>query len=163
MKSSRRAAQLAFSLVEVTMAIGITSFVGLTVIGLLPTGLANFRNSMDISVSSQIVQRVVVDLQSADFSTISSSSGISNLPVRYFDDEGNELTSATAPGVVYQVAAGVNVTNSPNLATVVVDILNNPSNKNVARDPNTGGFATDQAHGSVPKRFSVYLARTQPL
>ena len=161
MKCVRSASKLAFSLVEVTLAIGVTSFAGLTVLALLPTGLANLRNSLDVSVSSQIVQHVVVDLQAASFSTLSTGTGLTSQPVRYFDDQGNEL-KATDPGAIYQVAAGVTVGTSPNLATVVVDILYNPAGKAVARDPVTGGFVSDVAHGVAPKRFSLYLARTQP-
>jgi uncharacterized protein (TIGR02598 family) len=150
-----------FSLVEVTMALGITAFAGMTMIALLPSGMTSFQTAMNISVSSQIAHQVVVDMQAADFDSLNASGGLVSLPVRLFDAQGNELSSDSTTAI-YQVAVGVNPTASPNLDTIVVDIINNPGNKTVARDTNTGGFVGDPKNGIKPRRFSIQLARNEP-
>lgn len=116
----RKSLRRGFSLVEVVLAIGVVAFAFVGIFALLPVGLGVFREAIDTSVSSQIVQRVVSDAQVADFETLtnpSTSSGGSSsgdyfvLPLRYFDDQGtevvstsgNSLTSAQQLQVVYYV------------------------------------------------------------
>jgi len=48
----------AFSLVEVTIAIGVVSFSLLAIMGLVPVGLTTLRSAMDQTVESQIVQSI---------------------------------------------------------------------------------------------------------
>jgi uncharacterized protein (TIGR02598 family) len=149
-----------FSLVEVTMAIGITAFAGLAVLGLVPVGLSNFHHAMNATVASQILQRVTADVGQADFDTLTSStSGPTKLPVRYFDEQGNERALADKP--IYCVAAGVTVNPSGSLATVIVDILNNPGNQAVQRCENTGGFLPLAGNDSAPTRRTFFVARTK--
>jgi uncharacterized protein (TIGR02598 family) len=139
-----RASRAAFSLVEITMAIGIVSFAFLGVFGLIPTGLNTFRQAMDASVGSQIAQRVINDAQQTDFNTLiggnTSAFQQSSTP-RYFDDQGNEVT--TAGGAIYQVntcitpataTPSASGNTNPNLATVTVQIANNPGNRRINLD-----------------------------
>ncbi|HSI87310.1 MAG: Verru_Chthon cassette protein B [Candidatus Methylacidiphilales bacterium] len=170
--SSLRFARQAFSLVEVTIAIGITAFGGITMMGLLSVGLSNFRTAVDMSVGSQIMQQVVANVQQASFANIQGA-GISvtpgatvALPVRYFDDQGSEVatsgsTISADAAVVYHVAVGVNVNSSGNLATVVVDIVNNPGKKALVRDSGTGGFSTGPISLYTPSRYSFFVSKTQ--
>lgn len=149
-----------FTLVEVTVAIGITAFAGLTVLGLLPVGLSNFKQAMNATVTSQILQRVATDVGQANFDTLAaSSSGPTLLPVRYFDEQGNERTLADKP--IFCVAAGATVNPSGSLATVVVDILDNPGNKPVERCATTGGFEPLAGSETAPIRRTFFVARTQ--
>ncbi|PTY02919.1 hypothetical protein DB346_07860 [Verrucomicrobia bacterium LW23] len=175
----RRTAQGAFSLVELTIAIGITAFGGLTMMGLLTVGLSNFRNAVDMSVGAQIVQQVVADVQQSSFSAIGGGGGSASpaaaaapgtgipvaLPVRYFDDQGTEVDAPGSTGgqpALYHVAVGVTVNASGNLATVVVDIVNNPGGQlALQRDGATGGFASDSATALKPVRYSFYVSKTQ--
>ena len=108
-----------FTLVEVALALGVLAFSLVGLIALIPAGLTNFRASMNASVGSQIFQRVVSDAEQADFDSLTKcdpnyqagSSAFSELPLRYFDDEGDEVVpssgSALSPQealkVVYQV------------------------------------------------------------
>ncbi len=116
---SRKAVGAAFTLVEIALALGVISFAIVGLVALIPAGLNNFRASMNASVGSQIFQRIVSDAEQADFDLLtrsdqgyqSGSATFSELPLRYFDDEGNEivpatpnaLTNAEAQKVIYQV------------------------------------------------------------
>lgn len=60
----------AFTLVEVTLALGIVAVSLLSLIGLLPAGLGVLRESMDQTVHAQIVQRIAADVAASDFSAL---------------------------------------------------------------------------------------------
>jgi uncharacterized protein (TIGR02598 family) len=117
----------AFSLVEVTLAVGIFGFAFTMIVGLIPAGLITFRQAMDASVTSQICQRVINDAQQTDFDALTSGGN----STRYFDDQGYE--SATSTNAIYKVETSVtgstqmpgNATTT-NLATVKIAIKSNP-------------------------------------
>jgi uncharacterized protein (TIGR02598 family) len=161
----------AFSLVEVTLALGIVAFSLVTLLGVMPMGLATFHKAVETSVSSQIVQQVVSDVEQTDFSTLTASStGVTQLGLRYFDDQGNELSSATSPGAIYQVNVVINTspvlsggstTAAPSLACLTIDIVANPGN--AALTYNTGSLTVipDPTHGIYVSRYSAYVAKNQ--
>ena len=145
----------AFSLVEVTLAIGVFGFAFTAIVGLIPMGLTTFRQAMDASVGSQICQRVINDAQQTDFAVLTSSSN--TRVVRYFDDAGNEMT--TPAKAIYHVNTVVTGTAAlpstigtngfTSLATVFVQIANNPANQSIPTDPaNTNAWKNDP-------RFSI--------
>ncbi len=94
----------AFSLVEVTLALGIMAFAFTAVFGMLPMGLQTFRDSADKTRSVQIAQRLVAEVQQTPFS---------NLPnlyntVRFYDIDGEELAaSAISDPTDYSYSAQV--------------------------------------------------------
>ncbi len=104
----------AFSLVEVTLALGIMAFAFTAVFGMLPMGLQTFRDSADKTRSVQIAQRLVADVQQTPFD---------NLPnlyntVRYYDIDGEELAaSAISDPTDYSYSAQV-VPVSSSVSTV---------------------------------------------
>jgi len=154
-----------FSLVEVTIAIGIMAVALVPVVSLLPIGLDSYRKAVEISVGTQIVQRVVSDLQHADFDTITSTngSGLKQFPIRYFDDQGSEKMEPTDEGAIYQVAYGTLTpaplmgNDSAHLAQITIDIIYNPGRVPLTRDSNTGGVTA--AKGIAVSRFSAFVAR----
>lgn len=79
----------AFSLVEVTLALGIVSVSLLSLIGLLPAGLGVLRESMDQTVHAQIVQRIASGLVTTDFASLGH--GTLN-----FDQDGQLLDNGGA-------------------------------------------------------------------
>jgi len=129
-----------FSLVEVVMAIGVVSFAFMSVLGLLPVGMKTFRSAINTSVSGQIFQRIVNEAQQTDFDTLVGAAPV----VRYFDDQGNE--AASADKAIYQVKtrilastglpAGAAAATNANLATITVQIANNPGNASLAMSNN---------------------------
>lgn len=114
-----------FSLVEVVLAVGVISFAFVAILGLLPAGLHQFRQAMDTSVASQISQRIIQDAQQTDFdiltevNTVAKRDPASTTPftsmvypaggspraVRYFDEQGNEISpQGTLPSSQEQAA-----------------------------------------------------------
>lgn len=150
----------AFTLVELTIAIGVMGFALIAVVGVLPIGLSAHRKAVDSSVSSQIVQRVITDLQQANLNSLGL--GVNQLQVRYFDDQGIERLAATESGVIYHVAPGViypaplSSGSAPNLAQVIIDIAYNPGNESLTRDSTTGAF--DPGNVIPSARFPAYVA-----
>ncbi|MEO6788841.1 MAG: Verru_Chthon cassette protein B [Chthoniobacteraceae bacterium] len=116
-----------FTLIEVAIAVGILAVALVALLGLLPGGMTNFRKAMDTSITAQIAQRILLDMQQADFAqVIDAPAGTDSIPVgytftaptrasqqfRYFDEQGGELippnngTTLTATqklALVYQV------------------------------------------------------------
>lgn len=82
-----------FSLVEVTLAIGILSFSILTVLGLMPTGLTTMRKAMNSTIETQIVRQVGGELLLIPHSQLPK---VVTDPPRYFDDEGQEQSALAA-------------------------------------------------------------------
>ena len=99
-----------FSLIEVTIAMGILSFALVTMLGLMPVGLNTLRGAADATTTAQIVQRISGEARLTSFE---------NLPARfhnqefYFDEEGGFLTnSPAAPPANVRYWAVTTVTNA---------------------------------------------------
>jgi hypothetical protein len=118
--TSRKATSAGFSLIEIAIAVGILAVVLVSLIGMMPGGLTNFRKAMDTSITAQIAQRIVNDLEQAEFNQVID---LANLPkdpsgksyckanfsfrwprvtpnageptLRFFDDQGAELLPPT--------------------------------------------------------------------
>ncbi len=106
-----------FSLVEVALAIGIIAFAFVALMSLLPAGLTTFRRALDISICTQIAQRLVSESQLVDFDVVTDKEflpassdkkefsfrmhrpGTTSIWVRYFDEQGNEIIPASPPNL----------------------------------------------------------------
>ncbi len=139
----------AFSLVEVTIAIAIIAFAFVGIFGLLPVGLNTFRQAIDYSLGSQIVQRIVNDALQTDYSELIKITAAAPL-TRYFDDQGNEIKAEEIQaGKDYLYVAELSVaaptflpnTSTPaseSLATATVKLANNPGHKLSPFEPGSG-------------------------
>jgi uncharacterized protein (TIGR02598 family) len=90
MKSSLRRAA-AFSLVEVTLALGVGAFCLIAVFGLLPVGVQTNQRATSQTAVTNITAAVVADLRATPITTtISPQFGITfgTNALRYFDSEG---------------------------------------------------------------------------
>lgn len=94
-RCDRRAIR-AFSLVEAVISIGIVSFAMMGILGMVPVGLATFRNAMNLTVESSIVQEVAGDLQRTDYADLAAT----NL---YFDEQGLRVPGLSHPSRIYSV------------------------------------------------------------
>src|SRR6476659_10477120 len=97
MKRSIRVAT-AFSLVEVTLALGIAAFCLIAVFGLMPVGVQTNRNATSQTAANNIMAAVVADLRATPKnSTTSTQFGIifGTNTTLYFDGSGQ---FATSPG-----------------------------------------------------------------
>ena len=130
-RRTKRARAVAFSLVEVTLALGIMGFAFVSILGLIPVGLNSFRDTKNVSVASLIAQQIFAEVQSTTFTelvnsnlqpgddwrlpppssqTQSGSGGApqTTTPLRCFDEQGQEI-SATDPTVATRTVYRVNV------------------------------------------------------
>jgi len=119
----------AFTLIEVAIAVGILAVSLVALLGLLPGGMTTFRKAMDTSVTAQIAQRILHDIEQAEFDEIIDLQSLPKDPLsycpphysfrapkvkspglRYFDEQGAEvlpktenLSDAEKLAVVYHV------------------------------------------------------------
>lgn len=82
----------AFSLVEVTMAIGIVGFCLLTLMGLLPTGLNALNDASRETTDAQIVQQIVSQAMLTPFSQIPKM--LKDNSPTWYDEGGLKLTES---------------------------------------------------------------------
>jgi type II secretory pathway pseudopilin PulG len=112
----------AFSLVEVTLALGIAAFCLIAVFGLMPVGVQTNRNATSQTATTNIIAAVVADLRAAPRGSSTSSQFGINIPsdptspptfvppdvvpcsnnqtsatsqIRYIDSQGQTTTSLT--------------------------------------------------------------------
>jgi len=196
----------AFSLVEVTLAIGIVASVVVVVVGMLPSGINTFRQAMNTSVGGQIAQQLLSEAQQTDFDVLVTppagqaapgTNGTFTKPERYFDDQGSEIVPATAGAptsadkqkIVYWVRTRVSpttdlpsrgpageTTNSNKLATVIIQIANNPASLPLAQETGatddsnyplrnlwSGAYVSDPANTKIVQNtiYSTLVGRNQ--
>ena len=84
----------AFTMVETVLALGITSFALVTIMGILPCGLQVFHSATEATVEGQMVQQIVGKLNQTpydDFSKLQESYS--------FDDAGNFVEDQSQDGI----------------------------------------------------------------
>lgn len=87
--TSRRAdPQAGFSLIEVTLAIGIIAFAFVALFGLLPTGMATFRASVDATNDLTMMQEMNAMVQVTRWKNVDSLGFKKSGEIYYFDEEG---------------------------------------------------------------------------
>lgn len=124
----RNSSPQAFSLVEVTIAMGIAAFAVIGVMSLVPGGLATLRASVDASAVSRIMHTVASEARQANnFNAITSTTN-------YFDDNGLKLDAANRTQSIYSaelrvlpsaVVPGAAAAN-PNLKAISVRVVRAP-------------------------------------
>ena len=179
---ARRFRAVAFSLVEVTLAIGIMGFAFVAIIGLVPVGLGNFRQTKNVSVASDISARILSELQDTPFTQLigATTAGQSwsltkpdGTTLRYFDDQGTETTS-TDSAVVYEVNVYVynapafvvpgrptSLPQNPALTSVTVQVAYDPGNLTLPVDSTTHKFTGKTVGGASVQifNFNTYIAK----
>jgi uncharacterized protein (TIGR02598 family) len=91
-----------FSLIEVAISTGIVAFAMVGILGMVPVGLASFRQARENTVEPDIVQALTSELDTTTFANISSMA----YPAQtyYYDAEGNSITpvgSAPPSNAIY--------------------------------------------------------------
>jgi uncharacterized protein (TIGR02598 family) len=98
----------AFSLVEVTLALGVVAVALTSMLALMPTGLSLFRDSMESSARADILRKVTSELQQMPFAELKNS-----IPEqardRYFSDQGVETEKEDFFSVRCLVKTSVNL------------------------------------------------------
>jgi len=128
----------AFSLVEVTISLGIVSFALVTLMALLPVGLKTFIMSRDLTLEAQINQRLITEARQTSFSQLSVVAAQES--TNYFDAEGNQtvlpakyvyqptVTITYSTNVVVNSGPGAPTAAAPTNAACVTVILTKISN-----------------------------------
>lgn len=101
MKNSHPTTLRAFSLIEVVFALGIIATVGVTMIGLLPSGFKNVKEAGDLAVNSRILQSVSSDALTSDWKEYEEQFTADGKLWRYYDDQGNTLDDKGAQNHIY--------------------------------------------------------------
>ena len=100
----------AFTLVEVTMALGIVAFVMMGLIGVIPAGLNAAQESIQQTAQSHILMQVSSDLGMLPFSDLPAYVGAD----QYCDYDGRRLDGAA--NATYQVSMQIAAPDYPNSA-----------------------------------------------
>ncbi|EDY20459.1 hypothetical protein CfE428DRAFT_1656 [Chthoniobacter flavus Ellin428] len=89
----------AFTLVEVTLALGIIVFGLLTAVGLLPLGLDSLRASGADTAGARIVEEINSRLEGSDWDQTHNLADFDG-QIYYYDNQGNEIPSDTVETVM---------------------------------------------------------------
>ena len=110
-QSPRIRARSAFSLIEVTIALGIVAFAMVPIIGLVATGMKSLRDSMDETVRGEIVRKVAGEALRVPYANLSAEFQNQTF---YFDDEGIRQSSSNASTIFVATTA---ISAPPSLIT----------------------------------------------
>jgi len=108
-RRARPGRQGGFSLVEVTIAVGLFAFVMLPIIGLMSTGLGTMRRAMDDTVLAGIAREIVAEAQRENWNNLARFDG----ETFYYTDEG--VRAATEEEANGGFVAQVALANPPSL------------------------------------------------
>jgi uncharacterized protein (TIGR02598 family) len=101
----------AFSLIELTLALGVAAFCLIAVFGLLPVGMQTNRNATSQTAATNIIASVIADMRATTSST-SPQYGITfgTATTLYFDAAGQFTTSL---GANSRYRVGITFPSSP--------------------------------------------------
>ena len=88
-----------FSLVELTLALGVASFCSIAVFGLLPVGIRTSQDSISETASASILSAVIADLRATPkIAATSPQFGLTfgSPATLYFDSNGGSATITTS-------------------------------------------------------------------
>jgi hypothetical protein len=107
----RRAAVRAFTLIEVTLALGVAGFCLVTIFGLLPIGLISNQASLDQTMAGNIAGALVSDLRSAQ-SPGAASSPRFGLSIPAASATAEAAITTTSPQTIYLASNGIVTTGT---------------------------------------------------
>lgn len=167
-----------FSLVEISLALAIIAIALVALIGLLPSGLNNFRVAMDSQTAGEIFQRVVADAQETDFDALvhpeklippqnalergGTGAQFYRLPLRHFDSQGTEVkaanpdapTATEAQAILYSVRVRGSMPGDPDPGNHTEDFATSLPGSTAPRfNPRDLTFLTIQIAGTGGKRL----------
>jgi uncharacterized protein (TIGR02598 family) len=128
---------------------GIISFAMITILGLVPAGLVSFRQAMNNTVESQIVQALTNDLELTSFSNLSAAAG----QTYTYDADGNATTNAQA--IFYTATVTLQPVNSTS-SSFPVNLTNPVDQTSEAQKVEIQ--ITNKTQPAQPHTYSVIIA-----
>jgi len=124
--SIRRRSARGFSLVEVTVAMGIVATVLVSLLALLPYGMDSIREAKSTQVQARIANEIISELQVADWGAGPTYSKLKEYDevIRGYDAEGTQIDDTADKDrgdTVYQVKIEVPVTEKVRLRGMATD------------------------------------------
>ncbi len=102
----RRQARRGFSLIEITLSLGIIAFAFVALFGLLPMGLSVFRTSVDAANEMWIMQDLNTMVQVTEWPQVKKLSFEESGEIYYYDEEGrlvdSEKNASQEPAVQFK-------------------------------------------------------------
>jgi uncharacterized protein (TIGR02598 family) len=152
----------AFSLVEITLALGVGAFCLIAVLGLLPTGLKTQQTSIQQTTANTISSQILADLsaalrlppglQSKQFNLHGHWAEMLTPDVMYFAKDGTFIPGSTNAQTVPATAVFVAIVTylrPPTETTSLADITVAWPAPALPIDPNTGLVDLSKAAGKV--------------
>jgi uncharacterized protein (TIGR02598 family) len=99
---SRRHFSAGFSLVEVTLALGLAAFCLIALFGLLPLGVQTNQSSISQTAAASVLSSVVADLRATPRTSLTSPQydiAFGTAKSLYFDSEGRAVTPTDASAI----------------------------------------------------------------
>ncbi len=135
-----------FSLVEVVLALGVTSFALLSMVALIPLGLTEAREASDTTTESQIVQYARNEIEMTPFTNLSAWVNTNS----YFDNQGLPTTPGAAEQIYTVSNALTNVSMSTNGTTTTYTPFLNTSSTTATIATNAAGMEVTVVNRTVP-------------
>lgn len=166
--AARRANIFGFSLVEVTLALGITAFGLVALMGMLPKSLSTLQEAGQITAQTRIAQQLIGDVMLNDWKkldTVYPNAKSAAGEIKFFDDQSIEIKTGSdnfERDLVYvarmklpdAATAGVKLPGANNFSSdlrrIVVDVIQ--SNRQLS-----GGDFDDEKAQSKIRTFSSII------
>lgn len=135
-----------FSLVEISLAIGVMAFGLVSILGLMPVGLTLFKDTMKQATVTKIVENIAVEARQTDFDDLKTEQ---NANTRWFNAEGNRVTEDDESRIFYVSTAvnevstipGDNYNSTEHLYQLEIQVAYAPEHPG---DPLSSGGTVDQ-------------------
>jgi len=127
----------AFSLVEVTMALGIAAFCLLAIFGLLPVGMKSHQNAIEQTAVAGIATGIMADLRTTPATNSTSPNYNIAIPTNtklYLREDGS-ATSASGTDSKYLAWVSFSVPPQPRAATMVHLLITWPAAADLNNNP----------------------------
>jgi uncharacterized protein (TIGR02598 family) len=126
-----------FSLIEVTIAMGVMAFAAIAILGIIPNGLSAATRSSQTTIAARLASEVQSEIQQVGLASFSMNS----TNTTHFDGDGKILPNNT--GAVYDVYRSVEDCSFPGAPTasfkkVIVQVVKNPAGQTFPVDATTG-------------------------